>query len=100
MKSILRAAVVAAFAFCCAAAPADAAKKSTSKKSAPKSNLTAIQMECFKQQGAYYDAATKRWMIMADDRFMQSRLGAVHGCVEQKTGKRSGPFLREERKYY
>jgi hypothetical protein len=95
MKSMLRAAAVAAFAFCCAAAPANAAKKS-----APKSGLAAIQMECFKEQGAYYDAATKRWMFMADDRFMQSRLSAIQSCVDQKAGTRTAPFVREERKYY
>jgi hypothetical protein len=88
-------ATAAALAFCCVAAPADAAKKSP-----PRQSLTAIQLECFKQQGAYYDAETKRWMITGDDRNMQSRTETVRDCVAQKTGTRPAPFLREERTYH
>jgi len=62
--------------------------------------LTAIQLECFKQQGAFYDAETKRWKMTGTDNNMLSRMEAVTNCVMQKTGKRPEPFLREERIYH
>ena len=90
MKRALRAAIVAAVAFAALAAAAGA--KNTS--------LTAIQLECFKQQGAFYDTETKRWKMNGTDNTMLSRMEAVNTCVMQKTGKRPEPFLREERTYH
>ena len=90
MKRMLCAAAIAAGALAVLASPASA--KNTS--------LTAIQLECFKQQGAFYDAETKRWKMNGTDNTMLSRMEAVNTCVMQKTGKRPEPFLREERTYH
>jgi len=95
MKRTLCAAAVAAAAICGLMAPAGAAKKSP-----PRTGLTAIQFECFKQQGAFYDAETRRWKMTGTDNNMLSRMEAVNTCVMQKTGKRPEPFLREERIYH
>ncbi len=95
MKRTLCAAAVAAVAICGLMAPAGAAKKSP-----PRTGLTAIQFECFKQHGAFYDAETKRWIIRGGDRDMVSLRDAVTDCVARKTGKRPEPFLREERIYH
>ena len=84
---------VAAVAICGLAAPAGA-------KSAPRTGLTTIQLECFKQQGAFYDPETKRWKMTGTDLNILSRSEAVTNCVAQKTGKRPEPFLREERTYH
>jgi hypothetical protein len=37
-------------------------------------SLTAIQLECFKQQSAFYDAETKRWKMTGTDNNMLSRM--------------------------
>ena len=93
---------VAAVAFCGAVTCADAAKNGAAKKGAAntRSSLAAIQLECFKQQGAFYDPETKRWKMTGTDNNMLSRSEAVTNCVAQKTGKRPEPFLREERIYH
>ena len=92
MKPTFRAAIIAAVALLAFAAAA--------AKSGPRSSLSAIQLECFKQQGAFYDAETKRWKITGPEYTMLSRTEAVNNCVAQKTGKRPQPFLREERIYH
>ena len=94
MTRALCAAIVAAVALYALASPAAA------KNSPAHSSLTAIQLECFKQQGAFYDAETKRWKMTGTDNTMLSRMEAVNTCVMQKTGKRPEPFLREERTYH
>ena len=77
-----------------------ACRPGAAKKSPPRTGLTAIQFECFKQQGAFYDAETRRWKMTCTDNNMLSRMEAVNTCVMQKTGKRPEPFLREERIYH
>lgn len=57
---------VALFAAFCAAGPALAQKKSAG-------NLAAIQIECFKAQGAYLDPVTKQYMIQGTENDMLSR---------------------------
>jgi hypothetical protein len=37
-------------------------------------SLTAIQLECFKQQGAFYDAETTRCKMTGTDNNMLSRM--------------------------
>jgi len=92
MKGSFCAAAIAALAFCGAAAPADAAKKGAAKT---KSSLAAIQMECFKQYGAWYDPATKKWVMQGPYYHMASKIDAVNSCVTQRTGK-PAPFIREQ----
>jgi len=89
-------------AWCCAAAaalvlfgamvPADAAKKR-----AAKSGLTAVQLECFKQYGAWYDAASKQWKIEVPYYHVGSKMDAIENCVAQRTGKRPAKFISERR---
>ena len=69
------------------ASPALAQKKSSS-------SLAAIQLECFKSQGAYLDPATKRYIMHGTEMDMQSRTDAVNRCVAEKTGKPATPFLQ------
>jgi len=96
MKGSFRAVTAAILAFCGAAAPADAAKEGAKKDAAkPRSSLAAIQLECFKQHGAWYDAATKKWVIQGSYYHMASRIDAVNSCVTQRTGK-TAPFIREQ----
>jgi hypothetical protein len=83
---------VALFAVTCAAAPAFAQKKSSG-------SLAAIQLECFKAQGGYYDAAKKRWWMEGSDSEMLSRGDAVNKCVAEKTGKPAGQFMKQETFY-
>jgi hypothetical protein len=62
-------------------------------------SLAAIQLECFKAQGAYYDAANKRWMMQGTDVDIIQRTDAVNRCVAEKTGKPSGQFIKQETYY-
>lgn len=64
------------------------------KKSASGSSLAAIQLECFKQQGAYLEPGTKRYIIYGTELDMQSRTDAVNRCVAEKTGKPATPFVQ------
>jgi len=64
-------------------------------------NLRTIQIECMKQQGAYYDAAEKKWIIPpAPPTIMSSRIDAVYNCVAQRTGRRAEPFMQERTIYH
>jgi hypothetical protein len=81
----------ATLAFCGAVTCADAAKKGAAKS---RSSLAAIQLECFKQYGAWYDETTKRWVMQAPYYIMASRTDAINDCVAQRAGK-AAPFLRE-----
>ena len=53
-------------------------------------SLAAIQLECFKAQGAYYDPATKRWKMEGTDTNIIQRTDAVNRCVTEKTGRPAG----------
>ena len=88
MTQIFRAAALAALTFSCLTTPALAQKKSTS-------SLAAIQLECFKSQGAYYDAHHKRYVMHGTEMDMLSKTDAVNKCVAEKTGKPATPFMRE-----
>lgn len=66
------------------------------KKSAGGSSLAAIQLECFKSQGAYLDPATKRYVMYGTEMDMQSKTDAVNKCVTEKTGKPATPFVRHQ----
>lgn len=46
------------------------------------------RVECFKQYGASYDAANKKWMMYVTERDAMSRLDAVRDCVAKKSGGR------------
>jgi hypothetical protein len=62
-------------------------------------SLAAIQFECFKAQGAYYDASTKRWRMEGTDVDIIQRTDAVNRCVTEKTGRPAGQFLKQETYY-
>ena len=85
--------VLASFAVFCLAAPAVAQKKSAG------GSVRAIQLECFKAQGAHYDASTKRWVMQGTSLNMVSRTDAVNRCVAEKTGKPATQFMRHETRY-
>jgi hypothetical protein len=86
------AAAVATIAALGSTPPALAQKKSTG-------NLAAIQLECFKAQGAYFDAQTNRWMMQGTDHDMVGRTDAVNKCVAEKTGKPATQFMKQETHY-
>jgi len=90
MKNMFYAAV--ALAVCIAATPADAAKKSAKSGSSTK---TAV-IECMKQYGAWYDAATKRWTMQGPYYHMASRADAVDRCVAQRTGQPIRAVMQEQ----
>jgi hypothetical protein len=71
------------------AAPVLAQKKSSS-------SLAAIQIECFKGQGAYLDPGTKRYIMYGTEMDMHSRTDAVNRCVAEKTGKPATPFVQTQ----
>jgi len=79
-------------ALCVAPAPADAAKKRVAT-----SGLSAVQLECFKQYGAWYDATSKRWKIEVPYYHVGSKMDAIENCVAQRTGKRPAKFIGEKR---
>lgn len=81
----------------CAAGTADAAKKNKSPKNAD-TGLRAIQLQCFKEQGAWFDAEGKTWRIQGNEREMPARIDAVYACVKQRSGK-FAPFIRQETTY-
>ncbi len=87
------AAAIAAIAILTFATPASAQKKSNG------SSLAAIQLECFKAQGAYLDPATKRYVMQGTELDLPGKTDAVNKCVAEKTGKPATPFLREEYRY-
>lgn len=89
MKRTFCAAAAFALVVCGCAAPALA-----QKKSAGGSSLAAIQIECFKGQGAYLDPATKQYVMYGTEMDMQSRTDAVNRCVAEKTGKPAIPFVQ------
>jgi hypothetical protein len=89
MKQIVCAAAVAAFAFYALTAPALAQKKSAT-------SLAAIQLECFKSQGGYYDANLKKYVMHGTENDMQSKTDAVNKCVAEKTGKPATPFVQNQ----
>jgi hypothetical protein len=96
MKGQFCAVAVAILALCGAVASADAAKKGAAKSSAKsRSGLAAIQLECFKQHGAWYDEATKRWVMQAPYYIMAGKVDAINDCVAQRAGTKAAPFLQE-----
>jgi hypothetical protein len=88
MKNMFYAA--AALAVCIAATPADAAKKAKGG-----SSTKAATIECMKQYGAWYDAATKRWTMQGPYYHMASRADAVDRCVAQRTGQPIRAVMQE-----
>ncbi len=59
--------------------------------------LSAIEAECVKQQGGYFDPATKRWQIsFTRDIYNFNRTQGIYRCVEQRTGKPSRQFMKEK----
>jgi hypothetical protein len=60
------------------------------------SSLAAIQIECFKAQGAYLDPASKRLIMHGTEMDMQSKTDAVNRCVAEKTGKPATPFVQQQ----
>jgi hypothetical protein len=89
MKRSFCAAIAAALAFCGTVASAD------TKKGAAKSSFAAIQIECFKQNGGWYDEATKRWVIQAPYYHMGGKSDAINSCIAQRTGK-AGQYVHEQ----
>jgi len=92
MKSIIYVAAVAILAQCSTAASAQNAKKGATKS---KSSFAAIQIECFKQNGGWYDEATKKWTIRVPYYHIGGKSDAVNSCIAQRTGK-PGQYVREE----
>jgi hypothetical protein len=91
MKRIFWTAAIAAFVFSGTAVLARDANRAPAGQ-----NLRAIQIECMKQHGAYYDATRKRWVIPpAPYYIMSSRVDAVYNCVTQRTGRPARPFMYE-----
>ncbi len=88
------AATVAAVVVCGVATSADAAKKP-----ALQSGLTAIQVDCMKQYGAYEDPQTHRLTLHGGNTDFQPKLDAIYACVAQKTGKPVTPFLNQTMRY-
>jgi hypothetical protein len=97
MKTACSIGALALLIACATAGTADAAKKNKSPKNA-ETGLRAIQMQCFKEQGAWFDAANKRWMIQGHENYMQARVDAVHACVKQRSGK-DAPFVTQRTIY-
>ena len=89
MTKIFCAAALAAWALCGLAAPALAQKKSAS-------GLAAIQLECFKGQGGYYDDHYKQYVFQDTTMDIQMKTDAVTKCVAEKTGKPATPFIRQQ----
>ena len=87
MIRIFCAAAVAAIVLS-SAAPALAQKKSAS-------SLAAIQLECFKGQGGYYDDHYKQYVFQDTTMDIQMKTDAVNKCVAEKTGKAAAPFIRQ-----
>lgn len=83
-------AAAATLIVCAAAAPADAAKKGKGGSSSK-----AAVIECMKQQGAWYDAATKRWTMQGPYHYMASRADAVDSCVAKRTGQPIRAVMQE-----
>jgi hypothetical protein len=74
--------------------PAEAGKKGA------RSPANSAQIECFKQWGASYDSATKRWTMYATERDAMGRLDAVRDCIARKTGApRKGITIPEKWTY-
>jgi hypothetical protein len=89
MTKLLCAAALAAWTVCGLTAPALAQKK-------PAGNLAAIQLECFKGQGGYYDANLKKYVMHGTENDMQSKTDAVNRCVAEKSGKPVTPFVQTQ----
>jgi hypothetical protein len=91
MRGMLCAATAAAIAFSATIDTADAAKKRAANA---RSSLATAKLECFKQNGGWYDEKAKRWVMQAPYYIMASRIDAVNACITQRTGK-TGPFMNE-----
>ena len=91
MKSIVCIAAVAALAFCSTAALAQDGNKAARKS---RSSFATIQIECFKQNGGWYDEATKKWVIRVPYYHMGGKADAVNNCIAQRTGK-TGQYVSE-----
>jgi hypothetical protein len=92
-KEICAAAV--AMAFMCGAATSVVA----AKRQPAQSGLTAIQVDCMKQYGAYEDPETHRLTLHGGNTDFQPKLDAIYACVAQKTGKPVTPFLNQTMRY-
>jgi len=57
-------------------------------------SLNPIQLDCFKQYGAYQTAQGK-WMMTGTETVMFTAIDAVYRCVAQRTGRPVVPFLHE-----
>ncbi|MCC6889182.1 MAG: hypothetical protein IT536_11670 [Hyphomicrobiales bacterium] len=71
-----------------------------SKKGARPPAGTAAQIDCLKQHGASYDAATKRWIMHMTDRDVTARLDPVRACLSRATGRPRESIALPERPLY
>jgi hypothetical protein len=64
-----------------------AASASSRTKRLGASQSRAASIECYKQHGAVYNSASKRWRLPAlDERYLAATLDAVRDCVARATG--------------
>jgi len=89
---------MAALALCLAAGTAEAAPKGRGK-SAERSSLAAIRLECFKQYGAWWDAEEKKWVMRGTIYNLPGKVDAVNDCIAQRTGLPRQPFMMEKTPY-
>jgi len=88
------------FITCAAAVAAIVVCSATSVLAAGKSSgLSAIQVDCMKQYGAYEDPQTHRLTLHGGNTDFQPKLDAIYACVAQKTGKPARPFLNQTMRY-
>jgi hypothetical protein len=90
MKISICAATTAALVVCSATSARAAGKPSA---------LSAIQVDCMKQYGAYEDPQTHRLTLHGGNTDFQPKLDAIYACVAQKTGKPVTPFLNQTMRY-
>lgn len=91
MERTICVAAAAALALGGTAASAQDGKKSAGKKS----SFREIRIECWKQNGGWYDEATKRWTINVPYYHMGGKSDAINSCIAQRTGK-SGNYVSEQ----
>lgn len=91
MERIICAAAAAALVFVGTAALAQDGKKTAGKRS----SFRDIQIECWKQNGGWYDEANKRWTIQVPYYHMGGKSDAINACIAARTGK-SGNYVQEQ----
>jgi hypothetical protein len=74
-------------------APAGAAEEKEADVTATTPN--AVQLECFKQYGAYQSPQTGTWTMTGPPYAMAAAVEAVYRCVAQRTGRPVAPFLHQ-----